>query len=576
MALALLAAPTAALVSALRRPWLPVSDWALIELHVREVGTTQTPLVGAYSRFGWHHPGPWPFYLLAGPYRLVGGAHGLLAAAALWNLTMLAATAWVLRRISRQLYLVAAPIIALLVLGLGAGFLSDPWNPSLPVLGVALLVALAHRFATGHRWSAPAMVGVASLLVQAHLGFLVISSAIVVGSIVLHLLGWWSAGRTRAGARSGTDPSTSVGPHPGPRPTGPVVMATVVVVLAAWAPVAVDQLTRHPGNLTLLSRDARRPPAGLTPEEQERIGPGRALGLFARQLGVPGPWMGADEGPTYRDLDPIAGRGRPVDLAGPVLLGALAVVVASRRRDRAALSLLALVAVATLGGFLTLAAIRGPPYGWLVRGLWPLAAWLWIAIGWTLVRALTDTRPQTGSTVDGTALPAAPGAGSHARRSARAPVGAAILSTVAVATLGLVTIGHGTLGQRRLGDRSDLVMRVAAPTVEALEGGKGVFVLPTFANGQETWALAVALDRAGITWTDDLRVAEQRGFRTRLDVLVDRPAIEKASRDGSRLVAVAETPDRDAVGSDVVGVVVLPLDPDGLRQYFGDLDPPVR
>ena len=33
-------------VSALRHPWIPTNDWALIELRVREVGTGDTPLVG--------------------------------------------------------------------------------------------------------------------------------------------------------------------------------------------------------------------------------------------------------------------------------------------------------------------------------------------------------------------------------------------------------------------------------------------------------------------------------------------------------------------------------------------------
>src|SRR3712207_8448963 len=32
-----------------------VLDWALLEVRVRDVGSSETPLVGAYSRFGWNH-----------------------------------------------------------------------------------------------------------------------------------------------------------------------------------------------------------------------------------------------------------------------------------------------------------------------------------------------------------------------------------------------------------------------------------------------------------------------------------------------------------------------------------------
>ena len=46
------------IVRALTDRYLPGSDWALIELQVRNVGTSLTPLVGAWSRFNWHHPGP--------------------------------------------------------------------------------------------------------------------------------------------------------------------------------------------------------------------------------------------------------------------------------------------------------------------------------------------------------------------------------------------------------------------------------------------------------------------------------------------------------------------------------------
>jgi hypothetical protein len=59
------------LVRVIHSGWLSSSDWADIELRTRDVGTVHTPLVGAYSRYGWNHPGPLLFYVLALPYRVL-------------------------------------------------------------------------------------------------------------------------------------------------------------------------------------------------------------------------------------------------------------------------------------------------------------------------------------------------------------------------------------------------------------------------------------------------------------------------------------------------------------------------
>ena len=51
-------------------PFYPVSDIALTELFTREAAHGRL-IVGPYSRFGWHHPGPTCFYLLA-PFYAAG------------------------------------------------------------------------------------------------------------------------------------------------------------------------------------------------------------------------------------------------------------------------------------------------------------------------------------------------------------------------------------------------------------------------------------------------------------------------------------------------------------------------
>src|SRR5207245_9506948 len=74
------------LVRAARATWAPSSDWAAIEARTRDVWSSHASLVGPYSRYGWNHPGPLLFYVLALPYRLLGGQpHGLFVGALAHN-----------------------------------------------------------------------------------------------------------------------------------------------------------------------------------------------------------------------------------------------------------------------------------------------------------------------------------------------------------------------------------------------------------------------------------------------------------------------------------------------------------
>jgi hypothetical protein len=54
------------------RHYLPTQDFAVLDMRVRDVWSTDIPLVGAYSRFGWNHPGPAMYWLIA-PLSLLTG-----------------------------------------------------------------------------------------------------------------------------------------------------------------------------------------------------------------------------------------------------------------------------------------------------------------------------------------------------------------------------------------------------------------------------------------------------------------------------------------------------------------------
>jgi hypothetical protein len=120
-------------------------------------------LLGPYSRFGWFHPGPALYYLLAVPYRLTGGSSGSLAFAALsinagavLGITLIAR-----RRGGLPLLLITSVFVLLLMRTLGAQFLRDPWNPFVTLLPFLLLLFVAWSIACADRWALPVGAAVA-------------------------------------------------------------------------------------------------------------------------------------------------------------------------------------------------------------------------------------------------------------------------------------------------------------------------------------------------------------------------------------------------------------------------------
>src|SRR5262249_1472851 len=125
------------------QPWAPISDLAIIELQVRDVGR-HTPLVGVDSRVGWDHPGPWRLGALARPYRPLGSwPNGLLVGATAINAVAVLGIARIAyRRGGLVLLLVAVTALALLMRAEGLGFVASAWNPHVPLLPFAWFLFL--------------------------------------------------------------------------------------------------------------------------------------------------------------------------------------------------------------------------------------------------------------------------------------------------------------------------------------------------------------------------------------------------------------------------------------------------
>ena len=178
----------------------PQSDDALIDLHVRNVVTDGQP-VGAYSRFGWSHPGPLYFQWLA-PFYLAGGSRhlGVVIGTAALNVFAVCLLLWVTARASASLALPGALTICLgLFLFRVDGLIASPWNPHAGILMLGALIASAAAASIGQwRWL-PVTAALASFVVQAHVGFALAAIAIAAMAGVLVALRAISGAEARRG-----------------------------------------------------------------------------------------------------------------------------------------------------------------------------------------------------------------------------------------------------------------------------------------------------------------------------------------------------------------------------------------
>ena len=187
--IALLVASAAFLVLVLfvaRRaaPMFPVADEAVTELatlnalHGRQ-------LLGPYSRYPWHHPGPAIFYLLAPLYEASGKrATGLAAGALTIGIVALGLAAGVLFRQGGAALAIALTLTATILLARMPGVTVSPWNPHVAALLAFPMLILAGAAAAGWPLALPLLAGVASVVLQTHIAAMpLVAIALAVGMI---------------------------------------------------------------------------------------------------------------------------------------------------------------------------------------------------------------------------------------------------------------------------------------------------------------------------------------------------------------------------------------------------------
>ncbi len=492
------------LVIALTSDWLPSGDIALEALHVDEVGTSHTPLVGVYSRFGWSHPGPLLFWLGA-PFVSVLGPRGLLVEAAVVGLVSAVVAVVAARRVGglATAWLVAGCVLA----GAGASGATtvlDPWNPFMAWLPLLAFLLCAAATAEGSRPFVLVAAVAGSFTVQSHVGSAPVVAAATVAA------GLWAWARHRAPAPD----AAPRGEEPAPRaPTDgggrawPWAVATVALLLVLWSGPLVDQVTNDPGNLSELVDFALHGEEPATPLDV-------AVGVGARELGPAPAWLvGRETVAETAFVDEAA----PWTLAVVVVALGAAGAWAWRRRDGTALRLVAYASVTWVVGVVALTRNIGFFTPYLVRWTWPVGMLVAAAVGTAVWRGV-DRGPRARGT-----------AASVRRVAGPVAVGLVLVASVAVTGRALVA------GSEPRPAQSEAIEGLTDAITDALPEGAYAFRWSDgYDLGSVPIGVAVELVRQG--W--DLRLPEADPLlfdERRTDGGDDRPQISiLASRAGSR------------------------------------------
>lgn len=330
-------------------PYVPVADQAVEDLRIRDVWTfsADTPLTGPYSRFGWDHPGPMLYYLLAPfswalrqrAWSLIVGNVVLQGLAVAWT----ARLSWKWGGLRWMVPWVA--VITLAYWATGPAIFQQLWNPYLPFPFFTLFLLQAWLVAAGQTRRLVGMAFVASLLVQTHIGYALPVAAVGTWALVRLGVTEHRAGRSLR--------------------TWSIWRLPLLVVGVLWfVPVVVDTVVHPPGNLVRLIQY-------YLGHGTVRLGPvlgiHGALGYLATEFRWRPPWLGGpDPAVTYSSLtlpSSVAWMVVPV-----VLIGASWGLARWRRRDDLC-ALAELLAVAVVAGTAALSVLTGEalPYLFLWR-----------------------------------------------------------------------------------------------------------------------------------------------------------------------------------------------------------------
>jgi hypothetical protein len=344
------------------RIWL-WGDQALIDIEAKN-SLLGRNLLGVYDRYGWHHLGP-IWLLVLGVLRDLGGGSPTALVVGSYAIQAVAAVAIVLVANRLRPGGLTAWWAALLLLAYEWSFglerLGTVWAPYAVALPAALLVLLvADMAANDNPW--PSTVGAAvcaSFLCQTEISTSLMVGAVVVSAPFLRLVargrgkGWgWFYGNWRFG--------------------GGVLVGVLVL---AWLPPLIQQLTTGPGNVVRVFDFFTTHSTNHAWESALKAG-NTIFGSFPFRTGIKG--GNHDANPRWVLADPVWRAPWLV-----VYLGAMvaAAVVALVRRQRPAFAVAAGSAVAMVAAAGSVPLVYGPIYPYLVFWMGALVVPAWVALG---------------------------------------------------------------------------------------------------------------------------------------------------------------------------------------------------
>jgi hypothetical protein len=347
--------------------WRALGDNAYVSLRSFQVLSLHAPLVGTWSSASspvvhtFYCLGPLWFWMLAIPVHL-DPEQGALWGSALWcaaALSLAAEAAWR----TKVMACAAVGLVVVDLLWLAPPLFADPpWNALFGLFLLVAVIALAWVVATGSLGWWPALVVVGSAAVQSHMFFVMTATALTIGAPVLGVVrrGWPKRSRWLAGG--------------------------LLAGVFCWVAPVVQQVTGHPGNLTLLVTSGR---TGTS------AGTGLGFRTLANAAALPPIWL------RHYPMGYLANYHAFVHPDAPVAEGVIVVLavfvvgaVAWRtgHRDLATLAAVGLVCSVGLVASVALLPLRNiGSLAYISFSEWVVGIVLWTTALWTIavvVRAL--------------------------------------------------------------------------------------------------------------------------------------------------------------------------------------------
>lgn len=343
-------------VARVPRDVAPDSDFAVIDSQVLQTLRGWQP-VGAYSRFGPHHPGPLYFQVLAPAYLISGYRHlSIELTVALINVGAVIGLWWLIRRHAGSRATGVASVALLgLYLSRMDGLLVSAWNPHVPMMPFALLLVAAAAVVAGAIELLPLVVLLASFVVQAHMGLVPVAAAtalVTAAAVAIRIIR-----NGRPGGR--IDPAVRRS-----------VIAAVGVAALVWAVPIVDEL--RPSGFHNL-RELVHVFGNLSPFNPRLAGHAfeqLVIAPFSPQLGLE--WGGLHIPPT----DPAV---RATMIVEGIAL-AIAIVMAWRRQHAFEAALGALCLAGSVAGLIAVRRLPEEVHEYTVLWVTVLGVMIWTVV----------------------------------------------------------------------------------------------------------------------------------------------------------------------------------------------------